>query len=827
MKSAAKIADKPISALIEMCNDMTVSLFARKLLGSWSVMLATCGMGFAQAPLTNLGPEYPIAGSLIGPQMQSAADVNSNGGFLVWEDLAADNDGSGIMAQALNNRLSGSGAPFRVNQWRRGDQEKPQVAILGEGTLFLWQGGQAARKHISTRLLTRSNAWAGGELIISAGAFHSVNPSLARLANGNAVAVYSSFNQRGTASMWDIYARLISPAGQPIGAEFPVNQIMTFNQRTPSVAALSDGRFVAVWVSESQRSELNVDIFGRIFDADGVPVASEFLVNSGTNLCANPSVVGAANGGFVVGWSQKAFALTNGWEVMARSFDVTGAPLLETQLNVYRHGDQMAPRGAMLNGQYLFVWTSLLQDGFSEGVFGRYLDAQGAPLGGEFKVNTDVRSRQIHPAVASDGGNRLLAVWSSLTAGIRNNFDLAAQKYASAGYSEPALAVTYAGPSSDPLPMDPPIGNPGSGDGTGPSLTNWISGLPSLAYPQVPATPGGAIGLAAAAGYYHGLVFDTNGVKVANSGSAAIQVSAGQTYSMKLTLGRVTYGFGGPLTPDGRATRIIPRSGGAPLRVDIQVDLAGGEQVTGRVTDGPVAVELVADKQVYNARSKPAPQAGNYTVRFPASDFTGGSPLGDGYGTVRIDGSGNVYFAGLLADGTVVSQKTAISRHGVWPLYASLYGGAGMLQSWMKFEAAGGDDLAGQVIWIKQAGVPARPYAAGFTNELAASGSRYATPAVGQKVLPITAGQVIMTGGGFGLSVTNRFALATKNVVQPENPAALKLSFVPSTGLFRGTVLQDGRKMTFQGVLDSKDGVGTGFFLNNNLSGQVYLGAEQ
>jgi hypothetical protein len=373
--------------------------------------------------------------------------------------------------------------------------------------------------------------------------------------------------------------------------------------------------------------------------------------------------------------------------------------------------------------------------------------------------------------------------------------------------------------------MDPPPTNPGGGGGS--SWTNWISGLPTLAYPTVPSIPGGGTGVAAAAGDYYGLVYDTNGVKVANSGSASIKVTARQTYSMKLTVGRLTYGFSGLLTSDGRATRVVARTGLAPLRVELKVDLTGGEQITGRVEAGALSADLVADKLTYNSRLNPAPQAGTYTVRFPAGDAVGNAPLGDGYGTVRVDGSGNLRFAGVLADGTAVSQKTGISRHGVWPLFASLYTGRGMLQSWMKFQASDSADLTGQAVWIKQADLAGRPYAAGFTNEVAATGSLYARPAGMQKVLPLTAGQLIMTGGGFSQSLTNGFALEAKNVVRPSNPAALKLSIVPASGLFRGTLLQGGQKLSFQGVVDTKGGCGTGFFLNQSLSGQVYLGAEQ
>ena len=75
------------------------------------------------------------------------------------------------------------------------------------------------------------------------------------------------------------------------------------------------------------------------------------------------------------------------------------------------------------------VWTSLGQDGSQEGVYGQFLHGDGSAWGGEQRVNTTVINGQIHPCVASDGGARFLAVWSSYVGG-PNSFDLYAQRYA-------------------------------------------------------------------------------------------------------------------------------------------------------------------------------------------------------------------------------------------------------------------------------------------------------------------------------------------------------------------------------------------------------------
>ena len=140
------------------------------------------------------------------------------------------------------------------------------------------------------------------------------------------------------------------PAGKKVGGEFLVNTFTAFNQRTPAVAALSGGGFVVVWVSEQERvtdaaGSPSVDIYGRLYNASGAAAGGEFLVNTGTNICANPSVAASADGGFMVAWGQlDPVNRTNSWDVFARPFSSTGAGGTARRVNTFTFGDQYAPR---------------------------------------------------------------------------------------------------------------------------------------------------------------------------------------------------------------------------------------------------------------------------------------------------------------------------------------------------------------------------------------------------------------------------------------------------------------------------------------------------
>ena len=219
--------------------------------------------------------------------------------------------------------------------------------------------------------------------------------------------------------MLDVFFQRLDSAGRKVGSEVLVNQSVDFNQRSPTVAVLPNGNFVVVWIAETPRSaawwdNFRVDVFGRLFTAQGDPVGDEFPIAAGDDLVhANPAVAALGSGGFTVVWSQQEADGSRHWDVYGRAFGADAAASGPAfRVNAYTAGDQFGPRIAGVGENQVVVWTSVGQDGSKEGVYGRPL-ASGALSGDEFRVNTSTLSRQIHPGVAADGQGRFLSVWSS------------------------------------------------------------------------------------------------------------------------------------------------------------------------------------------------------------------------------------------------------------------------------------------------------------------------------------------------------------------------------------------------------------------------------
>src|SRR5258706_453693 len=637
--------------------------------------------------------------------------------------------------------------------------------------------------------------------------------------------------------MQDVYAQLFSPTGDKMGGNFMVNQFSAYNQRTPSAAALHSGGFIVTWVSELQRSGVvddpdpnqaysttrhGVEIYGRFFAADGTGVANEFLINTTTEVVANPSVAVAADDSFLVAWSQKNVRVrTNSWDVFARQFSNTvGGPA--RMLNAYVYGDQFAPQVKAQGADYFVVWSSMGQDGSWEGVYGRYLGADGSLTSDEFRVNTTTASRQMHPALASDNSGRFLVVWSGFVGGL-NAFDLFAQQYQSDSYVPAAsIPFTYNAPPDSGSNNVPPADSDGST--ANPTGNGIILALPDNPPIGIPA----ANGFVMAKGTYHGLFYEQDGVSAASAGYINAKTTDNGAYSVKLNLGSRNFAIAGRFNAQGLATNTVARPGATPVQIELQLDLSGGDQLIGRVTDGHWDASLLANRIIYS-KASPSPQSGNYTLMVAGDPSrSSSSPGGCSFGTVKVDASGSVLLSATLADGTKVSQSSAISKQGFWPLYASLSGGKGLAISWVKFASDSQSDLSGQLVWLKPAAAT-KYYPGGFTNTLAMSGSAYHAPTAGTRVLNLSQGTVVLSGGGLSQPVTNTFTLGLNNKIGSTSGKSLNVTVTPATGLFRGTMLNpaSGRLVPIQGALSRKANVGMGYFLGDATSGEVYVAGAQ
>ena len=366
----------------------------------------------AQAPA---GVEFQVNAYTTGVQGEAAVASNGNGDFVVvW--ASPDGGTYGVFGQRFNASGVRQASEFRINSYTTNSQVFPSVGSDANGNfVVVWHSysQDGSGTGVFGQRFDRAGAAMGSEFRVNS--YTTDNQAFASVAlhaNGSVV-VWSSNTQDGSAR--GVFGQRFSASGVAQGSEFRVNSYTTNNQLEPAVASDESGNFVVVWRSTTQDGSSD-GIFGQRFDASGVPQGGEFRVNSyTTGLQQQPIVAPAANGDFVVVWaSDGQDADSHG--VFGRRFDASGTPLgAEIQVNSYTTGGQSLPFvSADENGNFVVVWDSSSQDGSGLGVFGQRFDASGAPLGGEFRVNTSTVSDQLYPMIASKPDGDFVVVWESL-----------------------------------------------------------------------------------------------------------------------------------------------------------------------------------------------------------------------------------------------------------------------------------------------------------------------------------------------------------------------------------------------------------------------------
>jgi len=151
---------------------------------------------------------------------------------------------------------------------------------------------------MATAVITR----AGGEAVANTTTAESQNqPAIAPLPGGGYVVAWTSWGQDG--SDGGVYVQRYDALGNRVGGETRANVFTTGWQDNPAVSGLPGGAFVVVWTSENQDAAGGHGVYARVFQANGTPASSEFLVN--TTTAGDqwvPAVTTLNSGDFVVTW---------------------------------------------------------------------------------------------------------------------------------------------------------------------------------------------------------------------------------------------------------------------------------------------------------------------------------------------------------------------------------------------------------------------------------------------------------------------------------------------------------------------------------------------
>jgi hypothetical protein len=291
---------------------------------------------------------------------------------------------------------------FQISQGTAGYQYVYGVSIDPAGRFVVTWADDASSSSYDAwgRLYDAAGAPEDGEFEIDPSATHQYFIDAAKDQSGRFIVTWNE-------GVTDIRARRFAADGTPAGASFQVST-GTLPVYDPRVASDSSGNFVVVWTREGA---VDTDVVARIFDSSGAPLVDEFVVNAYTTEGQIARGVAMSASGFVVAWADIS---TGDISILARRFDATGVPLTgdldvnQSPLSFSTEAD-IAMSGS---GSFVVAW-----DGFAPpaglGIFARRYDTAGAPLGGEFAVNTTYTSGfQASARVASDQAGNFIVSWT-------------------------------------------------------------------------------------------------------------------------------------------------------------------------------------------------------------------------------------------------------------------------------------------------------------------------------------------------------------------------------------------------------------------------------
>ena len=224
---------------------------------------------------------------------------------------------------------------------------------------------------------------------------------------------------------WDgagdlINARSFDATDTPVG---PSVAVSTAIGRDPQVAMASDGTFVVVWTDQTDADGDDYGVFGRRVDATGTPLGTPFQVNTyttGSQGIAGPAISMDAAGNFVVVWSDYTERYGVYCNVMGRRFDATGTPLggeFRVNTNIFGtgyygeiFGDDVSSYPTVASGAAGdFV---VVWNRSYAGPYARVFDSAGSPQGAEFQVSHRIDEYQYYVDVGMNAAGAFLVAWN-------------------------------------------------------------------------------------------------------------------------------------------------------------------------------------------------------------------------------------------------------------------------------------------------------------------------------------------------------------------------------------------------------------------------------
>lgn len=217
---------------------------------------------------------------------------------------------------------------------------------------------------------------------------------------------------------WDVYAQIINNLGQPIlSNDFSLGG-STLNDETPSVSALDDGNFLALWIRNNPSLSGKNQMIIQKFNSSGEWLwPEEKVIGNSETLKNEPEVTAGDQGSFYLIYSEGSQPAS----IVLEKYDEQGSLIWGKRVNQNRPEDfASSPGVAYANNSVAVSWVEEV-DNNSE-IYSQKYDEQGDALwANDMRINsTIITSSQNQPAIKANAVGDFVGAWRDNRNGYSN-----------------------------------------------------------------------------------------------------------------------------------------------------------------------------------------------------------------------------------------------------------------------------------------------------------------------------------------------------------------------------------------------------------------------
>jgi hypothetical protein len=219
----------------------------------------------------------------------------------------------------------------------------------------------------------------------------------------------------------DVYGRIVDGRGRAVSADIPITRAKGSQGFSAVAFDPVNDRFLVVWTDWRDAADIDSDIYGRLFDADGTPHGQEFLVSARRgvsqkfpNLAFDP-----VRQRFLVLWTDNRTATVD--KIFGRYVGADGG-LEGGEFALALEGNYQDSPSVLFDprhDQFFVVWRdtkSIPPDRLLKAVIGTFVHAERGPLGSSFLIALEKNGctpLSLYAASFAPGEDYYFVAWSA------------------------------------------------------------------------------------------------------------------------------------------------------------------------------------------------------------------------------------------------------------------------------------------------------------------------------------------------------------------------------------------------------------------------------